>query len=96
LIIKKNFYFHFLFSENPQNAGALRSRKNKKKKTISTTTTTLIEKSSSAIISTTPNRNLFVVIKEFICDQKNIAFKCVIILACLCFAIIIIIVHSHE
>jgi len=74
-------------NDNNENSSAFRSRKNKKKKPIATTT--VIEKSSS------PNRNLFLVIKERIRNRKITAFKCVFILICLCLSIIILVL-SHK
>ncbi|CAF3420406.1 unnamed protein product [Rotaria sp. Silwood1] len=66
--------------ETSQNSSALRSRKHKKKTT--TTATTLIEKSSSTIIpkTTMENRNVFLIIKEYILTRKILAFLCVFIL----------------
>jgi len=94
-LIINAFYISFS-SENLQNSTTLRSRKNKKKKTIATTTTTVIEKPSSSSVSpTTTNRDLLVTIQQCICDRKMTAFKCVFILACLCFSIIIIVL-SHK
>ena len=75
-------------------SSALRSRRSRKKKTTATKSTTVIEKTQSTNTNAT-DRNLFVVVKECIRDRTCIAFKCVIILVCLCFSIIILVL-SHK
>jgi hypothetical protein len=69
----------------------------KKKQTSHTAT---IEKASTSpsIIPTTAtamaNRNLFLIIKEYLRDPRIVALKYVFFLFCFCFTLIILIVHQ--
>ncbi len=85
------YIFHLLFnllfffrSDHLQN---LRSRKIKKKRS-----TMSIERLAS--ISPTRNNDLFLKLIECLRDPKIITFKYILILACLCFSILIIFIHK--
>lgn len=82
-------------TNNNENSSVLRSRRSRRRKTVATKTTTVIEKTSSSSNGIASNRNFFVVVNECLRDRKLIAFKCVIILVCLCFSIIILVL-SHK
>ncbi|CAF3854942.1 unnamed protein product [Adineta steineri] len=73
-------------SINDECQNALRSRKPKKKKSIMS-----IEKSLS---TTNSNSDLFLKLIECLRDSKLITFKYICILACLCFSILIILIHK--
>ncbi|CAF3633712.1 unnamed protein product [Rotaria socialis] len=76
--------------ENLHNQSCLRTRKIKKKKSAIS-----VEKLAATYVSTpSSNGDLFIKLIECVRDPKLIAFKYILLLACVCFSILIIFIHK--